>query len=83
MIETISTEDYVIDAGGTDITVVMDTMNALTGVEIEPQSLINGAITDYLLRIDTFVFLKDGDRILITNPPSVSFGPDGISCAPV
>lgn len=82
LIETISDEGYVIDAGGTDITVTMDIMNTLTGLEIVPQSLINGAVTDYLIRIDTFVFLKDEDKILITNPPTVSFGPDGISCGP-
>ena len=83
LIETISAEDYVIDAGGTDIVFVMDTMNTLTGVEIVPRSQVNGAVTDYLLRIDSFVFLKDGDRILITNPPTVGFGPNGITCAPV
>ena len=82
VIETLSTENYVIDAGGSDITITMNIMNTLTGLEIIPQSLINGAVTDYLIRIDSFVFLKDNDRILITNPPTVSFGPNGISCAP-
>ena len=82
-IETMSVEKYVIDGGGTDIAVVMSEMNTLTSVEINPVALQNGAITEYRVTIDTFVHLKDKDRILITTPPTVTFGPESLSCAPM
>lgn len=57
-------------------------MNTLNSFEITPVKLINGAITDYLVRIQTFIPLKNRDRILITTPPTVTFGPN-ISCDPI
>ena len=60
----------------------MDTMNTLTAVEIVPTSLVNGDVTDYTIKIDSVVHLADGDKILISNPDSVGFGPDGITCKP-
>ena len=81
-IETWTVEGFIIDAGGTDITVTMSKMNELTKLEIEPLDLTNGAVTDYLVRIDSFVYLKDNDRLMITNPETVGFGPDGITCHP-
>ena len=82
-----SIEGFVIDQGGSDITVTMTVMNSLTSMSIQATNLvdgaiINGAITDYKIEMDSFVYLKDQDRILITNPPSIGFGPDGISCDP-
>lgn len=77
-----SIEKYVIDGGGTDIAVIMSKMNILTGLEITPLQLINGEITEYKIKIDTFVYLKDRDRIVITTPPTVTFGPDTLSCRP-
>jgi hypothetical protein len=73
----------VIDEGGSDITVVMSVMNTLTGMEIVAADLTNGAVTDYRIKLDTFVHLKDEDRILITTPPNIGFGPNGISCSGV
>ena len=78
-----SVEKYVIDGGGTDIAVAMSKMNQMTGVEITPLVLINGLVTDYLIKIDTFVHLKNQDRIIITTPPTVTFGQESLSCRPV
>ena len=88
-IETLSPIDaftgvnYIIDAGGTDITVTMSVMNVMSGIEITPKDLTNGAVTDYTISLDTFVFLEDGDIILLTNPPEISFGADGLTCSAV
>lgn len=82
-----SIEGYVIDQGGSDITVTMSVMNDMTSMKISPINLvdgavINGATTDYKIEMDSFVYLHDEDRILITTPPSIGFGPEGISCDP-
>ena len=61
----------------------MSVMNTLNSIEITPVKLINGAITDYLVRIQTSIPLKNRDRILITTPPTVTFGPNSISCDPI
>ena len=82
-IETMSVEKFVIDGGGTDIAVVMSVMNTMNGVEIIPLELINGEVTDYKIKIDTFVHLKNRDRIMLTTPPTVTFGPNSLSCRPV
>lgn len=68
-----SVEEFVIDGGGTDLSVVMAVMTSLTSITITPENLINGAVTDYIISIDTSVELKENDRILITTPPSVTF----------
>ena len=75
-----SIEGYVIDQGGSDITVTMSVMNDMTSMKISPINLvdgavINGATTDYKIEMDSFVYLHDEDRILITTPPSIGFGP--------
>ena len=82
-VETMSIEEYVIDGGGSDITVVMSNMNTLSSVEITPVELINGAITDYHVKVDSFVHIKNRDRILITTPPTVTFGKESLSCDPI
>jgi hypothetical protein len=81
-VETRSTQGYIIDAGGSDITVVMNQMNDLTALDVHVNDLSNGAVTAYKFKIDTFVYLKDADRLLVTLPPTVGFGPNGISCRP-
>ena len=58
-------------------------MNDLKGLDIHVDDLSNGAVTAYQFKIDTFVYLKNNDRILITTPPQVGFGKDGLSCYPV
>lgn len=63
-----STESFIIDGGGSDITVAMTEMNKLTAMEITAKSLVNGAVTDYTIKLDSFVHVKDQDRILITTP---------------
>lgn len=78
-----SVEEFVIDGGGTDLSVVMAVMTSLTSITITPENLINGAVTDYIISIDTSVELKENDRILITTPPSVTFSAQGASCDPV
>lgn len=82
-IETRTEEGYVIDGGGSDITVQMNEMNFLTGIEITPTSKVNGIVTDYKVKIDTFVYLDNRDRVLITTPPTIGFDIDGISCDPM
>ena len=72
-----------IDGGGSDITVEMNEMNSLTSIEITPASQINGIVTDYIVKIDTFVYLENRDRVLITTPPTIGFDIDGISCDPM
>ena len=57
-------------------------MNELKGIEITPLDLTNGAVTDYTIKVNSFVHLKNRDRISITTPPNIGFGPQGISCAP-
>lgn len=79
-IETMSVEGYVIDGGGTDISLQMSVMNTLTSVDLTPVSLVNGAVTEYRLRIDTFVHLMNKDRIMITTPKTVTFGPESLEC---
>lgn len=83
LIQTVSPEGYVIDEGGTDIIVTMTEMNSLTSLEMVPASLVNGAVTDYHIKFDSFVHLADGDRVLITTPPTIGFGPSGVSCKPI
>lgn len=68
-----SKEGFIIDGGGTDINVVMSNMNTLKAINIQAESKINGAITDYIMEIESDVELKDGDRILITTPKTVGF----------
>ena len=75
--------NYIIDAGGTDITVTMSVMNTMTGIEIKPVDLTNGLVTEYIITIDTFVFLGDRDLLLIKTPEEVGFGPDGLGCKAV
>ena len=58
----------------------MKEMNKLTSIEITPTSQINGIVTDYKVKIDSFVHLENRDRVLITTPPTVGFDLDGISC---
>ena len=43
---------------------------------------MNGEVTGYDVVFDSFVHLKDDDRILLTTPPTVGFSPSGISCEP-
>lgn len=81
-VETKSLEGFVIDAGGSDITVTMSEMNTLNSLSIQAASLINGDVTDYKIGLQSLVNLKDSDRILLEIPPSVGFGPNGISCDP-
>lgn len=40
-------------------------------------------MTGYTFTLDSFVTLKDQDRVMITTPPTVSFGPDGLTCSPI
>ena len=60
----------------------MNKMNELTDLSLYVEDLTNGAVTDYEVTISSFVYLKDNDRVQITNPPQVKFGQDGISCRP-
>ena len=83
LIETSSDEGYVIDAGGSDITVVMNVMNELSSLDITAADLTNGAVTDYKIKLNSFVEIQQNDRLFITTPPSVGFGPKGISCSAV
>ena len=83
LIETTSIEGYIIDAGGSDITVEMQKMNTLPPMSITAASLQNGAITDYTVVFDSFVYLKDTDRILMKTPSTVGFSVAGISCEPI
>ncbi len=64
-----SVEEYIIDGGGSDITVTMNKMNEMTGLKLFVGDLTNGAVTDYEFTIDTFVYLKNKDRIRMTVPP--------------
>lgn len=77
-----SIEKYIIDAGGSEITVQMNKMNEMTGLELFVGDLTNGAVTDYEFTLDTFVYLKDKDRVRITVPPQVGFGKNGLTCRP-
>ena len=58
-------------------------MSELKAFDIHVDDLSNGAVTAYKFKIDTFLYLKDQDRILITTPPTVGFGQEGLSCEPV
>ena len=83
LIQTMSVEGFVIDQGGSDITVVMSEMNTIPEISITPASLINGDINDYHITLKSDVLLKNEDRLILTTPESVGFGSDGISCDPV
>ena len=61
----------------------MSLMNTLTGIEITAADLTNGAVTDYRMKLITLVHLKDEDRIMLTTPPTILFGPNGITCLAV
>ena len=52
-----SVEEFIIDGGGSDITVMMNEMNEMTGLKLFVGDLTNGAVTDYEFTIDTFVYL--------------------------
>ena len=82
VIETMTVEKYIIDAGGGDIFVKMSRMNVMDGLKFEPLDLTNGAITDYLFTFDSFVYLQDQDILNVELPPQVSIS-DSISCAGV
>ena len=47
VVQTTSLEGFVIDQGGSDITVTMSQMNTLSSLAIKADSLINGDVTDY------------------------------------
>ena len=64
-----SVEEYIIDGGGSDITVTMNKMNEMTDLKLFVGDLTNGAVTDYEFTIDTFVYLKNKDRIRMVVPP--------------
>ena len=83
LIQTMSVEGFVIDQGGSDLSVVMSEMNTIPTIEITPKSLINGEVTDYHIKLESNVWLQDLDRVLFTTPESVGFGSDGISCDPI
>ena len=61
----------------------MNVMNELTSLDITPVDLTNGAITDYRIKIDSFVEIQQNDRLFITTPATVGFGPKGITCSAV
>mgnify|MGYP000238662547 CR=1 FL=1 len=61
----------------------MSVMNTLTSIEITPVELINGKVVEYRIKIDSFVNLKNRDRVMITTPETVTFGRDSLSCYPV
>ena len=52
----------------------------MAGLEVSVDDLSNGAVTAYQFKLDSALWLADADRLLITTPPQVGFGPDGISC---
>lgn len=80
LVQTLSKEGFIIDGGGTDINVVMTNVNTLKAMDVQALSQINGAITDYIIEIESDVELKDRDRILITTPKTVGFSTKGITC---
>ena len=82
-IQTLSIEGFVIDQGGSDISVIMNKMNTIPQIQITPSNLINGNVNDYHVSLESYVWLEDEDRLLFTTPESVGFGPNGISCDPI
>lgn len=58
-VETISTEGYPIDAGGSDITVTMSEMNTMSSFELAIDDLSNGAVTAYQFKLDSSLWLRD------------------------
>ena len=73
-------EKYIIDGGGGDIRVEMSKMNFIDSIAFKPLDLRNGAISDYLFTLDSFVYLKNGDIINVQMPPQVEPTED-ISCS--
>ena len=61
----------------------MTEMNTLSSLAIVATNLTNGAVTDYHVSLDSFVHIKDQDRILLTTPSQIGFGPNGLTCKPV
>ena len=61
----------------------MTEMNTIPEIAITPSNLINGSVNDYHISLSSNVWLFDGDRLIVTTPESVGFGPDGISCDPI
>ena len=58
-------------------------MNTIPQFTLTPSNLINGNVNDYIVSLESNVWLEDGDRLLFTTPDTVSFGPNGISCDPI
>ena len=71
LIETMTVDKFIIDAGGGDITVEMSRMNFMNSLSIQPVDLTNGAITDYVFSFDSFVHLKDKDILNVELPVRV------------
>lgn len=82
-IATTTTEGYVVDQGGSDITVTMKEQNFIDGMQIRYLDGASGEIVPYEVTIDTFVHFKDSDKLFITLPPEVGTNPAGISCEAV
>jgi hypothetical protein len=80
-VRSATVEEYIIDAGGSDMTVVMSVMNEIQQVAVEPVSLVNGAITDYIFTLDSFLYIDDGDILNIEMPAEIGV-PSRVSCKP-
>ena len=57
-VQTISTLGFVIDAGGSDITVTMNKMNTMSGFDVQVDDLSNGAVTAYQFKLDSFLWIE-------------------------
>ena len=67
---------FIVDAGGQDITVTMDTVNHLTDLQIDPIDKTNGASSSYKFTLETFVPLHDGDILSVELPEELSQASD-------
>ena len=62
-----------IEYADTGLTVTMTTMSTLDTFRVEPVSLVNGATTDYKVTVVAKTPYEDGDKVIFTFPPEISY----------
>ena len=71
-ITSMNPEGYSIDAGGSDISVTMSTMQQLGSISIKASNFTNGAVAPYNVKFTSNVKLQEGDLLQIMLPSGLS-----------
>ena len=72
-IETSDEEGNTIEYINSGVTIIMTHLNELIGFRCEPIDGTNGATTQYLVTITANSPYVDGDRVIFTFPPEITF----------